>query len=82
MDKKCDKILNEMLDGVYDAFKKARDSYLENRNVCDYIERLGELTSILMSVKTGLVLSKPPMYVGSFPDFTDCKCESQKEEPV
>lgn len=82
MDEKCDKLLNEMLDEVADAFKKTRSSYLKNGNVSDYIERLGKLTSILMSVKTGLVLLKPPMHVGSFPDFTDCRCESQKEEPV
>ena len=76
MDEKCDKLLNEMLDEVADAFKKTRVSYLKNGNVSDYIERLGKLTSILMSVKTGLVLSKPPTHIGSFPDFTDCKCES------
>ena len=76
MDEKCDKLLNDMLDEVADAFKKTRASYLKNGNVTDYIERLGKLTSILMSVKTGLVLSKPPMYAGSFPEVTDHKCES------
>lgn len=76
MDEKCDKLLNDMLDEVADAFNKTRVSYLKNGNVTDYIERLGKLTSILMSVKTGLVLSKPPMYVGSFPEVTDRKCES------
>ena len=76
MDEKCDKLLDEMLDEVADAFKKVRASYLKNGNIADYIERLGKLTSILMSVKTGLALLKPPMYVGSFPDFSDCSCES------
>ena len=75
MDEKCDKLLNEMLDEVMDAFKKTRASYVENGNVSDYIDRLGKLTNILMSVKTGLVLSKPPMYVGSFPEVTGTECE-------
>ena len=76
MDEKCDKLLNDILDEVADAFKKARASYLENGNITVYIERLGKLTSILMSAKTGLALLKPPMYVGSFPELTDYKCES------
>ena len=69
MDEKCDKLLNEMLDEVADAFKKTRVSYLKNGNVSDYIERLGKLTSILMSVKTGFALYAQPVFA-TVPEFS------------
>lgn len=69
MDEKCNKLLNDMLDEVADAFKKTRVSYLKNGNITDYIERLGKLTNILMSVKTGLALSNQPMFA-TVPEFS------------
>ena len=69
MDEKCDKLLDEMLDEVADAFHKTRVSYLKNGNVAAYIARLGKLTNILMSVKTGLALSNQPMF-STVPEFS------------
>ena len=74
MDEKCDKLLNDMLDEVADAFKKTRVSYLKNGNVSDYIDRLGKFTNILMSVKTGFALSNQPVFA-TVPEFS-------KEESV
>ena len=74
MDEKCDKLLNEILDEVANAFVKTRSAYLKNGNTSDYIDRLGKLTNILMSVKTGFALSNQPVFA-TVPEFS-------KEESV
>lgn len=81
MDEKCDELLDKLLDEAADAFQKTRISYLKTGDVDDYIKRIGNLMSIVMSVKTGLALLKPPMYVGSFPEVTDHEVFTIKEEP-
>ena len=62
MDEKCDEILNNILCEVSVTFAAFKANY-KNRHMTidDYIERLGKLTNIVMSVKTGLALSHPPI---------------------
>ena len=62
MDEKCDEILNNILCEVSVTFAALKANY-KNQHVTtdDYIERLGKLTNIVMSVKTGLALSKAPI---------------------
>ena len=74
MDETCDVLLNEILEEVKNTFISRRANYRRNGINSDYIDELGKLTNILMSVKTGLALSNQPVFP-IVPDFS-------KEESV
>ena len=58
MDDKCDEILNNILCEVSATFAALKANYKNcHVTIDDYVDRLGKLTNIVMSVKTGLALS-------------------------
>ena len=60
MDDKCDEILTNILCEACVAFAALKANYKNGHvTIDDYFDRLGKLTNIVMSVKTGLALSNP-----------------------
>lgn len=78
MDEKCDKLLSDILDEANKVLDEMRDNNVTRRNTDAYINRLGKLTNVVMSVKTGLVLSNQPVFA-QVPEFINSLNDNKEE---
>lgn len=78
MDEKCDKLLSDILDEANKVLDEMRDNNVTRRNAEAYIDRLGKLTNIVMTVRTGLVLSNQPVFA-PVPDFINSSNDNKEE---
>lgn len=70
MDKECDKLLCDILNETSKILDDMQGNKATFRNADPYIDRLGRLTNIVMSVRTGFVLSNQPVFA-TVPDFKE-----------